>query len=112
MIIIEKLKEKELEIQNQEAETPKKLYERFNNEFGFTLDAAARDGYAKCKTYFTKLQNGLIMPWDGHRVFVHPPANGQLRQWIAKGFKEVFLHRKTPLAVLFVPACTSSQAWS
>lgn len=40
-------------------ETPQALFDRYNEEYRFTLDVCASDENAKCKRYFTREQDGL-----------------------------------------------------
>lgn len=43
--------------------TPQEFFDRLNEEFRFTLDAAATDRSAKCPAYFTPETNGLNSSW-------------------------------------------------
>lgn len=45
--------------------TPQALFDRLNDEFNFTIDAAASDEYHKCPIYYTKKENGLVQDWGG-----------------------------------------------
>jgi hypothetical protein len=44
-----------------------------NAEFGFTLDPCASAENAKCRTFYTKVQDGLKQDWKTHRVFCNQP---------------------------------------
>ena len=44
--------------------TPPKIFNRLDEEFNFTLDAAASKENAKCEKYYTKEDNGLKQSWD------------------------------------------------
>lgn len=44
--------------------TPQDFFDRLNEEFHFTLDAAATDKSAKCPTYYTPETDGLKSPWN------------------------------------------------
>ena len=44
--------------------TPQGFFDELNEEFGFTLDAAATDKSAKCPVYFTPDTDGLKSPWN------------------------------------------------
>lgn len=46
-------------------ETPQDFFDVLDREFHFTLDPCADDKNAKCKTYFTKEENGLSKDWGG-----------------------------------------------
>ena len=56
--------------------TPQDFFDRLNEEFHFTLDAAATDKSAKCPAYYTPETDGLKSPWNlagGGAVFCNPP---------------------------------------
>ena len=44
--------------------TPRDFFDRLNEEFHFTLDAAATDKSAKCPAYYTPETDGLTSPWN------------------------------------------------
>lgn len=44
--------------------TPQDFFDRLNEEFHFTLDAAATDKSAKCTAYYTPETDGLKSPWN------------------------------------------------
>lgn len=44
--------------------TPQDFFVRLNEEFHFTLDAAATDKSAKCPAYYTPETDGLKSPWN------------------------------------------------
>lgn len=44
--------------------TPRDFFDRLNEEFHFTLDAAATDKSAKCPAYYTPETDGLKSPWN------------------------------------------------
>jgi site-specific DNA-methyltransferase (adenine-specific) len=46
--------------------TPQWLFDKLNEEFGFTLDPCASKENAKCAKYFTKEDNGLNQNWGGN----------------------------------------------
>ena len=43
--------------------TPQAFFDQLNEEFHFSLDAAATDRSAKCSEYFTPETDGLNRPW-------------------------------------------------
>ena len=45
-------------------ETPQWLFNQLDDEFHFTLDAAATDKSAKCPAYYTPETDGLKSPWN------------------------------------------------
>lgn len=48
--------------------TPQDVFDKLNEEFHFTLDAAATPENAKCERYYTKAEDGLKMPWGVRMV--------------------------------------------
>lgn len=44
--------------------TPQDFFNKLDQEFHFTLDAAATPKSAKCRRYYTPADNGLEMPWS------------------------------------------------
>jgi hypothetical protein len=44
--------------------TPQDFFDCLNEEFHFTLDAAATDKSAKCPAYYTPETDGLKSPWN------------------------------------------------
>lgn len=46
-------------------ETPQDLFNRLNDEFHFTLDAAASDLNHKLPHYYTEKEDGLAQDWGG-----------------------------------------------
>lgn len=53
--------------------TPQKLFDELNSKYHFTLDPCSTDENHKCKTYFTRADNGLEKSWGGYRVYMNPP---------------------------------------
>jgi site-specific DNA-methyltransferase (adenine-specific) len=83
--------------------TPQGLFDRLNEEFGFTLDPAATSKNAKCKKFFTLQNNGLIQSWQGEKVFINPPFSN------VKGFmKKAYEEGKTTLVVCLVASRTDT----
>lgn len=64
--------------------TPQSFYDSLNTEFRFTLDPCAAPENAKCRTYFTKHEDGLHQDWGKYRVFCNPPYGRTMRQWTRK----------------------------
>ena len=81
-----------------------------NDEFHFTLDAAATEANAKCENYFTPALNGLLMSWlpvkEG-AVFCNPPYGRQIGKWVQKAYGESTEHDTT--IVMLLPARTDTQ---
>lgn len=71
--------------------TPIKLFKVLNDEFNFNLDVCANEENAKCKTYFTEQDNGLIQDWKGV-CWMNPPFNKELKKWVIKARNESKKH--------------------
>ena len=56
-----------------EYSTPPWLFDHLNEEFHFTLDAAALPETAKCVRFFTPQDDGLSQSWAGEVVWLNPP---------------------------------------
>lgn len=91
----------------QEWGTPQWLFDKVNEQFTFTIDAAARHHNAKLPRYWTKEDNGLSLPWAGQRVWCNPPYN-DVGAWLSKGCLEI-LEGDCDLAVFLVPAALDVQ---
>lgn len=95
-------------------ETPPDFFRKLDEEFHFTLDAAASHENALCDRYatvdgcFVKFPgcepqmwhngNGLEKEWDSYRVFCNPPYDSSIGQWVDKA-----LRREAEVAVLLLP---------
>jgi len=90
--------------QRDDWRTPLELYARLDQDFHFTVDAAADDKNALHEVFWTKKTNGLTQSWAGHRVFCNPPFS-QKHLWAAKAAEG-----EAGVAVLILPA-TVEQEW-
>jgi hypothetical protein len=89
-------------------ETPQAFYEELDNEFHFTLDAAASATNAKCPRWFSKEDDALPQEWSG-RVFVNPPYGSKLSAAFIKKASEQ--RNSCELIVVLIPAHTSTKWW-
>lgn len=99
--------------QKDEWETPQKLFDELDAEFGFTLDVCATKENAKCKRYFVKPVHpdhrcGLTMSWANEVCFLNPPYGRAIRNWIWKAY-ESSLQGAT--VVCLIPARTDTLYW-
>ncbi len=86
-------------------ETPQAFFDKLNEEFHFTLDAAADDHNHKCERYFTEKINGLTQDWCGETVFCNPPyGNTETGIWSKKCYEEA--QKPNTTVVLLIPART------
>ena len=89
-------------------ETPQKLFEALDAEFGFTVDVCASDQNAKCDAYYTDAQNGLLMSWQGV-CWMNPPYSGsQIGKWVRKAWTSA---QGGATVVCLLPAKTDTRWW-
>lgn len=88
--------------------TPMDLFLNLDKEFHFTLDPCASPFNAKCKTYFTKTEDGLFQSWAGHVVFMNPPYGRQIGKWVRKAYLSSM---EGATVVCLIPARTDTQWW-
>ena len=93
---------------NDEWSTPQSFFDQINNIFNFTLDPCATDLNAKCKKYYTILDDGLSKSWQDEVVFVNPPYSKN-KEWIKKCYEESIKHDIT-VAVL-IPVRSDTKYW-
>jgi len=68
--------------------TPMDLYQQLNQRFDFTLDPCAWPGNRlDTPKFYTEIDNGLVMSWSGHRVFLNPPYS-KPDPWTEKAYNE------------------------
>ncbi len=91
---------------SEEWPTPQQFFISLNREFHFTLDPCATKQNAKCRRYFTKVQNGLDQRWTTHRVFCNPPYGRDISKWARKCFEA---SRDGALVVLLAHARTDTR---
>ncbi len=88
-------------------QTPPAVFKQLDDEFNFTLDAAAEPETALCRRYFTEDDNALSQDWGGETVFCNPPYS-QLKQFAEKANAEA---KKGATVVMLVPARTDTKAF-
>ena len=86
--------------------TPQEFFDKLNSEFNFTLDPCATPENAKCKKYYTKVEDGLKQDWSGEIVFCNPPYGREIAKWVKKCYEE----SKKPgtTVVMLIPARTDT----
>lgn len=90
-------------------ETPDHIWRPLNDEFGFTLDAAASFENTKCARFFSESDNGLEQDWGCDVVWCNPPyGHDTLWRWVEKGLEAA---RTGATVVMLVPAYTASRWW-
>lgn len=86
--------------------TPKWLFDRFDAEFHFTIDACAKPWNAKHETYLDGW--GLEANWEGATVWMNPPYS-DIGAWMRKAYSES-TKRAGATVVCLVP-CTPDRHW-
>jgi phage N-6-adenine-methyltransferase len=89
--------------------TPPEMFDFWDQEFGFNLDACATPDNAKCRSYFTRQENGLRQRWTG-RIWCNPPYGREIGLWVRKAWESV-KRGDAELVVLLVPARTDTAWW-
>ena len=88
--------------------TPQDFFDKLNDEFHFTLDAAASPDNAKCPVYFTEEQDGLAQSWKGHTVWCNPPYCCKTGAWVKKAWEE---HQRTGCTVVMLLPSRTDVRW-
>ena len=94
---------------NYDWETPDEFFLLLNSLFRFTLDPCYLPATAKCPTFFTPAENGLVQSWRGHRVYMNPPYGRLIGKWVKKAFYEG--NQPGTLVVCLVPSRTDTAWW-
>jgi len=78
-------------------QTPKAVYDKLNEEFGFNFDPCPHNpGF-----------DGLAIPWKESN-FVNPPYGREIPKWIKKGYEESLLGKRV---VFLIPSRTDTRWW-
>lgn len=88
--------------------TPKELFAKLDEEFRFTIDAAANAANHLCDRYYTAEDSAFGHSWSGERVFCNPPYGRDSGKWIEKCRKE---SERGALVVALLPARTDTRAF-
>ncbi len=86
--------------------TPAATFAALDEEFHFDLDPCATDGNHKCKSYYTKEDDGLKRDWGGRRVFCNPPYGRVMPAWVKKCSEEA--QKPGTTVVMLIPARTDT----
>jgi len=92
---------------SNEWETPQDFFDKLNDEFGFTLDAAASFENHKCDRFYGKGNCALVRPWPGI-VWCNPPYGRIIGKFIQKGYEE---SQKDSVVVMLIPSRTDTKYW-
>lgn len=86
--------------------TPDDLFLELESQYGpFNLDPCATPGNAKCLKFFTQVDDGLSLPWEG-KVFMNPPYGREIGKWVKKAYEE---SQKGSMVVCLLPARTDTR---
>lgn len=88
--------------------TPQPFFDGLDQEFRFTLDAAASADNAKCIRYFDIDADGLSQAWDNQTVWCNPPYGDQVGRWVAKSHEAA---QAGATVVMLIPARTDTAWW-
>lgn len=89
-------------------ETPIYLFNYLDKKFKFKLDPCAVKRNTKCKSYFTKKDDGLNKSWKKYKsVFVNPPYS-DIKNWVEKCYLESL---KKVIVVMLIPARVDTSYW-
>ena len=88
--------------------TPQYVFDKLDDEFHFTVDAAASKDNAKCERYFDKTVNGLAQSWAGETVWCNPPYGRKIGAWLRKALTE---SRNPGTTVVMLVHARTDTAW-
>lgn len=82
-------------------ETPEWLFDYYNKQYKFQLDAAANESNSKCLFYF---KDALTVEWGlyASSIWCNPPYSDQ-KTWIKKAYKEAKKHNITVVLLVMAP---------
>mgnify|MGYP000859488223 CR=1 FL=1 len=101
--------EEKLGKESDEFGTPDWLFKALDEEFIFTVDAAASRANAKCERFWSKETDALQQSWAGERVFCNPPySRGMVHAFFTKAMLET-RSGSCRLAVLLIPTYTERE---
>lgn len=97
--------------------TPQELFDKLDQEYGFTLDVCANESNTKCAEFISPSLDGLIQPWDGI-CWCNPPFSelkpGNKKptscwgKWVKKAWDE---RKRGVKTVMLLPARTDTVAF-
>ena len=87
--------------------TPQEFFNKLNDEFNFTVDVCATPENAKCKSFYTKQDDGLSQNCSGN-VWMNPPYGREIGLWMAKASEAA---KAGATVVCLVPARTDTAWW-
>ena len=88
--------------------TPRDYFAELHAEFGFTVDAFASAANACLPRFWGEVDEALMQPWAGERVYMNPPYGRQLPRCIEKAWTEA---PTAEVIVALIPARTDTSYW-
>ena len=88
-------------------ETPDDFFEGLDREFHFDIDVCALPENAKCKVFYTPVDDGLKQDWSGKVCWMNPPYS-QSGVWMRKAFEE---SQRGAVVVCLVQSATDTKWW-
>lgn len=89
-------------------ETPQEFFDKYDQQYGFTLDVCALKKTSKCKRYFNPIDNGLKQDWSKDICWMNPPYGRSISQWVKKAYEE---SQRGATVVCLLPARTDTKWW-
>jgi phage N-6-adenine-methyltransferase len=68
--------------------TPPHVFEHFDREYRFDLDAAATPHNALCERFLTAKDDALAVDWPAQSVWLNPPYGRGVGKWLEKAYRE------------------------
>ena len=88
--------------------TPQDLFDAWDAVYNFEVDVCASEENAKCKSYYTKEQDGLAQDWSNKRCWMNPPYGREIGKWMKKAYEA---GQQGATVVCLVPARTDTAWW-
>lgn len=87
--------------------TPQHFFDKYDAQFGFTLDVCALPENAKCARFFTPEVDGLAQEWTGV-CWMNPPYGRGIGAWVRKAYEA---SKAGATVVCLLPARTDTKWW-
>jgi phage N-6-adenine-methyltransferase len=95
-------------------ETPQHIFDKLDQEFHFTLDAAANSENTKCTTFLDESVDALLVDWckyaRGGNIWLNPPySKGNVARFLQKAYVES--EKGMGSVVCLIPVDFSTNWW-
>lgn len=104
---VERVNKVHFSSRSNEWATPQSFFDRLNEEFRFDLDPCCTTESAKCSTFYTEADDGLVKPWFG-TVFVNPPYGRGIGKWVKRCYD---MAQDGCTVVLLMPVRSDTPYW-